>query len=239
MAVVQIEIPAGVIENDKCYSINGTVSDFVSNISVTAGDYITQETLGTITGNGDYSFDLDPTSGLSYVVIEYTDTDAIISVSLNIREECAGTACSECLENIEDPECAGCLVMDIEYYNDSDKMGFAYSNTGYTQKMLIGGDVQRPDFVYPSEDTYLQSSGSSLLHYAEHKGEYEMIIHKAPEYIHAALSLALIHDHCFINGVEYVKSEGNYSPDWKDDSFLAPCITKIEKKAGTLFNYRC
>lgn len=234
----QLPFPDGRVEYEKCYKLTVEVAGYVSPITFTIGNYVTQPiTIGTVTANGITELSFTASVDITYVLLEFTDTAAEILPSLNIDIDCANAACSECLELVEDLRCEGALV--LQYYNDNNAFGLNYSTSSYQPTLIIKGGLGNAEFINNDEAIFNSSNGNKFLHYVNQREQKELLIELAPPYIHKAIARALEHHHFFIDGTEYVKAESNYTPDYKRTSFLAPCIVQVEEKLQNGFNRRC
>lgn len=237
-----LQIGLGIISSDKCYTLSGTITNFDTNLTFILYNASQTESqiIGTATGNGVFSFDFTPDPDIEFVLLEWDDTEAALGSDFGIfiREECLSNYCSECLNSVDDLECLdGHLV--IHYYNDENAFGLNYSTMQLAPTLIIEGGLFPSDTVNNDESLFNSSDGRKFLHYVNQRKTMQIITRVMPEYMHDALALALEHDHFFINGVEYVKAESDYVPNWKDESLLAQVIVEVEPKIQDKFNRYC
>lgn len=235
----QLLFPDGTIIFGKCYDLTVTIGGYVSPITFTVGDFLTQPvTIGTATANGNTTFSFTATADITYLVMEYTDTAATVFPDLRLDIACADSACSQCFTKYDNPDCVGNILV-LEWTNDNNAFGFDYTTSSFAQVMAVKGIVERPTWQDNNRGVYNSSNGLKFQHYTNTRKQQEMFIDQIPDYMHEALSIGLVHDHFYINGTEYIKVEDTYEPDFRNNSFLAPVLVPVEEKTQNLFNRNC
>lgn len=248
---VQLVLPEA-LEVGKCYTLtfDSTGHDtypifFTFNVTDNYTFYLTNP-------DGSHYVNMDITSvGVDTVSDEGTlsvaITDPITSIwvhvgsgeisnlELRLDPDCVTTYCSECFD-LQDCE-TGVL---LQWFNDESGFGFNYSDMPFIQSMRVEGGIRIPTSDYLDETYYMTSGGEKGMIFNQVWMSRELWIHELPEYLHNAISVGIAHDHFFIDGVEYVKAEGGYAPDWNvPETLLAPVIVKIQEKTQNLFNDNC
>lgn len=235
-------------DEDKCYTLSFSVVNYSSgDISLYLYNGSTLlANLGTYNADGDYTVDFDGALTAALLTanrLTFTTSGAFTlgnlrGIKINLDSSCVqNTLCSECYDY------ATCHVgakLDIRYSNKETGLGFNYSIFGLTRQILVRGGLRQEDFPYPTEEYFTDSRGEQFPIFVYSKETVECWIEEAPAYIHQALRLAFVHDQVFINGKEYVKEPGSYSPDWDvPNSLLAPCVIKISEKVQNTYNDNC
>lgn len=232
-----------IFDEDKCYTLSFSIEDYSAG-SVTFYLYYgatLKANLGTFNANGDYTVDFDGSllpNRLVFETVAPFSLGSIRGISIKLDATCAdNTICSECYDYAE---CHTGSKLDIRYTNSETGLGFNYSTFGLTRQILVRGGLRNEDFPYPNEDYFTDSRGEQFPIFVYSKETVECIIEDAPAYIHQALRLAFVHDQLWINGKQYVKEPGSYSPDWDlPNSLLAPVVIKISPKIQNTYNDNC
>ncbi len=114
-----------------------------------------------------------------------------------------------------------------------------YTQVPLTHSLWIKGGLRNNDFPY-DEDYFADSAGTDSPIYVDSVETIEMWVHDVPAYIHQALRLGVVHDSFTVNGTQYTKVAGGYSPDWDTpNSLMAPVIVKIREKYQDTKNENC
>lgn len=219
------------------FSLNSSSDNFIYSVSADGSYYvnmdITSVGIDIVTGTGTAFIPLtDPVTSL---YINQTGTSEVNNLELKLDPECVSTYCSECFE-LDSCE----RGMLLQWFNDDNGFGFNYSDVSFIQSMRVEGGLRVPTYDYLDETFYTTSSGEKGMIFNQAWKSKEMWVHELPEYMHDAISTGIAHDHFFVDGVEFVKSEGGYAPDWNiPESLLAPVIVKIEPKTQNLYNDNC
>jgi hypothetical protein len=88
-------------------------------------------------------------------------------------------------------------------------------------------------------EQFKNSAGSKKINYASREKIWRLFFDYLPEYLHDAISLAKIHDHFYVDGIEYICLPGNYEPEWRGNLRLAQGQMDIQKKVDNNINYNC
>ena len=159
----------------------------------------------------------------------------IKNLEINLQEQCADTYCSECY-NIS--SCQEGML--LQWTNDDNGLGFNYAQLGFIQQLRVNGGLRIPTGFYDDETYYSDSKGDTGILYAQAIKQQELWIESIPEYLHDAIRVAIAHDHFFIDGVEYVKLEGGYAPEWDvPNTLLAGVTIGVKEKTQNTFNQNC
>lgn len=242
-----LPIAIGSVTSDKCYIFSGTMNNLLpaespAEVVLRDAASVIDYEIGEINTNGSFEFSFTPAPGVSYNEITiggYGAADFYITgIALKVDPQCIDSACSECLELVDSLDCDSSHVV-VQYYNDNNAFGLNYTNFNFQPVIIIKGGVQNAEFNNNDESLFNSSDGNKFLHYVNQREQQELIIEAAPPYLHKALARALEHHHVFLNGVEYVKTESGYTPDYDRRSLLAPCIVNVEEKLQNGFNRRC
>lgn len=153
-------------------------------------------------------------------------------------------ACSQCVKYVEDA--TTCEYMLLRWYNDGEAFGFRKkSNVSYTnwlnQVRLYSdnAELQLYSPQYNTEtETHEDSEGEVSILYAETRKRYTLALANLPKYMHEALQIAVLSDHFFINGEEYVVASP-YNVEWARGALIGNATVVVEEKASALKNTFC
>lgn len=238
------------LERGKCYLLTGTMAGRESGESalIQIGNDTTKDLLGTLVADGDFSLPYSYTTSSPYAQTLYiaertgADTDVdfqITDLALKLNPSCAEEYCSECfsLDN-----CGVAPTKDylhLEWTNNDDGFGMNYTGVPLIHSLWIKGGLRNEDYPY-TEDYFTTSGGTHFPVYVDSVKTIEMWVEDVPAYIHDALRLGVVHDEFTVNGVDYAKAEGGYSPDWDTpNTLLAPVIVKLREKYQNTKNENC
>lgn len=129
-------------------------------------------------------------------------------------------------------------TLQITWNCNENAWGFNYSDLSFTQSLRIGGKLWKPSYKAKEKEVYDYSDGSKEITYVSKTIEKRLTTEEMPEYVHNALSLALDSDGFFIDGIEHVFEDEEYTPVWRNMSNLAPVEVVIEE-AQNLRNVNC
>lgn len=127
----------------------------------------------------------------------------------------------------------------LSWQNDENGLGLPWGEFASTGTLNIRAEAQLRNPRYPAEsERYMDSAGIRNLIYAKSEKEWELVINDMPEYMHDALRIGILHDHFYIDNVEYIVSEGDYEPEWSNypTMNLAKVRLKVKKKEENLLN---
>jgi len=256
-----IDFPIGQSLNRcDCYTFTATITEQTgipsSPIVIRIGDtdFATADPIGVVDATpGVYTFDFDfNATGQDYTTLFFSlsvigELSFLINTSMTLQAVCADTFCSECYDLSDCGTANQCdfpQVVEkgllIQWTNDENGLGFNYSQLGFIQQLRLEGGLRASSGSYDDETFYTTSGGQRGLVYTHTTKQEELWVQSIPEYLHDALRVALAHDHFFINGQEYVKTEGGYAPDWDvPNTLLAGVIVGVQKKTQDTFNINC
>ena len=243
------EISAGVA-NYSGASVPDTSSIFYSNRPLCVGTEYTvtysiagladaqvRVRLGSTSGtwrtaDGTYTETLTPTvSGtISFMAqsVGVAGSLSITDVSIVATEPVADYISESYSVRTEDDDCCTKLV---SICNDSDAFGMGFVGTGFAPNLRIEAHVRGTN--YPSDrNRYIDSTGKSTVYYGRSRKVSELAF-DAPEFVHDFMRLAVIADHFFIDGTEYVVDADEYptmSLNQQDDisGVSLPVCAKVE-----------
>lgn len=241
------------LERGKCYELCFTLDYGGSGqVNIYAGDTIDDTAgatlIGTANADGSFNFDFDfPASGgeeFTYLIIEDTGTpeSQISDLSIRLDVECADQVCTECLVKDECNE--PCELPLLEWWNDDNGFGMEYENMVLRHSLYVWGGLRARKGNYPEDEVFTFSNGETKRLYAQVQKTYDLYLHDLPEYLHEAIMVALMHDHfqITVNGktTEFIKSPGEYSPDYDiPESLFAGIIIPLYEKTQDLYNRNC
>lgn len=239
------------LERGKCYLLTGVLSGRVSgeHFQIRVGNDTTEEFITTIVTNGDFSVPIDYTASSPFYKfvsltlfsnVNDTINFDITELSLKLDPECAQEYCSECftLDNCGTNPTKEYLY--LEWTNNDDGFGMNYTGVPLIHSLWLRAGLRNEDYPY-TEDYFTTSGGTHFPVYVDSVKTVELWVDDGvPAYIHDALRLGIVHDEFTVNGVEYTKGDGGYSPDWDTpNSFLAPVIVKLREKYQDTRNENC
>jgi len=244
------------IDCGKCYVLYVTASNYVSGtVTLTYGytdnfwNYTQVGTLGTITADGDFTFNVDvfgasviPTwvcqaGQTSHFAIQYNDdADVDLVFSKFILDPTCDTErlISDCYEL---SDCCDCTLL-LTWTNDKDAFGFNYNDFDFVQSLRIDG---RKWFSrYPEvNNQYTGSRGTTTIVSASNYEVEEVQTDELPKWAHNAIRLARINRTFNINGEQYVALQQDYEPDWDAYRKWATANFEVRKKTEYNENNNC
>lgn len=238
------------LERGKCYILSGTVSNLGAgeDIIIKIGNSTSSENVFLISADGDFSEQFDYTSSDTYFQSLILTADSgnnetfeynITNLALKLDPECATEYCSECFDLDNCGVSNSQEYLYLEWTNNDDGFGMNYTEVPLVHSLWIKAALRNADYPY-EEDYFTTSSGNHFPVYVDSVKTVEMWVHDVPEYIHDALRIGVVHDNFTVNGTQYSKSDGGYSPDWDTpNSLLAPVIVKIREKYQDTKNENC
>lgn len=238
------------LERGKCYVISGntTALGIGEDVQVRIGNETQSTLLFLISGEGEFSEEFNYTHSspffqtVYFVIDTGADSDSdfdVTDVSLKLNPDCAQEYCSECftLDNCGVAPTKEYLY--LEWTNNDDGFGMNYTGVPLIHSLWIKGGLRNADYPY-TEDYFTTSGGTHFPVYVDAVKTIELWVEDVPDYIHDALRLGVVHDEFTVNGVEYSKADGGYSPDWDTpNSLLAPVIVKLREKYQDTRNENC
>lgn len=241
----------GAIERGKCYLVTGTMANRGSGESALfqIGNDTSKEVLGTVVADGNFSLPFDYTTSSTFFktlyITERTGADAdvdfeITNLALKLDPDCAEEYCSECFSLDNCGVAPTKEYLYLEWTNSDDGFGMNYTSVPLKHSLWIKGGLRNFDYPYATEEYFSTSAGYNFPVFVDSVKTAELWVEDVPEYIHDALRLGVVHDSFTVNGVEYSKEPGSYSPDWDTpNSLLAPVIVKLREKSQDTRNENC
>lgn len=239
------------LERGKCYLIEGNLEDIIAgeSIQVYMGNDTTRELITTLVfTDTTFSLPFDYTTASTFyqslILVMNSNVKSqiefdVTNLSLKLSPDCAQEYCSECfnLDNCGTNPTKEYLF--LEWTNNDDGFGMNYTGVPLVHSLWIKGGLRNNDFPY-TEDYFTTSGGTSFPVYVDAVETIELWVEDVPAYIHQALRIGVVHDEFTVNGVEYTKADGGYSPDWDTpNSLLAPVIVKLREKYQDTRNENC
>ena len=159
----------------------------------------------------------------------------IDDVSIFMQTSCfQEDACSECYKLGDTWDCS----FLFSWTNDEDAFGFIYTGLSFTQFFRHRIKLDQPS--YPEDaDRFLNSSGTEVVLHALSQKIEKLRFEEAPEYVHDFFRLTWIHDTVTIETVNYTKEEGDYEPNWRKSSLLAPVELQVRENGQDNENSNC
>lgn len=238
------------LERGRCYIVSGTVTGIAADedIQVRIGNETESELLFLIGADGAFSEQFDYTSSSTFfkslILVIDTGSDSdyefdITDLALKLDPECSTEYCSECF-NLDNCGVAPTKeYLYLEWTNNDDGFGMNYTSVPLVHSLWIKGGLRNADYPY-QEDYFSTSGGFHFPVYVDATKTVEMIVEDVPEYIHDALRLGVVHDNFTVNGVQYSKGDGGYSPDWDTpNSLMAPVVVKLRESLQDTKNENC
>lgn len=238
------------LERGKCYILTGTMTNWSlgQSILLAIGNETSKSHLGAVAANGDFTFSFDYTTSDTFYKSIYIYENPITgnpvtfdleNLAVKLDPNCATEYCSECFDKDECGVSNSQEYLYLEWTNNDDGFGMNYTKVPLVHSLWIKGALRNADYPY-EEDYFTTSSGTHFPVYVDSVKTIEMWVHDLPEYMHDALRLGVVHDSFTVNGVEYTKGDGGYSPDWDTpNSLLAPVIVKLREKYQDTKNENC
>ncbi len=141
---------------------------------------------------------------------------------------------SHCLCVVNDP----CSIL-ISWTNLENAGGFNYSDLNFTQNLRVQGRLGEDFGKSIQRDVFRFSDGSKKLLYAERDQEKVLTVKEMPAYLHRALMLGIDYDRFYVNSLEYLVDEQDYTPAWRKSSQLAPVELNVTPKNEGFINQNC
>lgn len=129
--------------------------------------------------------------------------------------------------------------LQLEWTNDQDAFGFNYSGLSFTQSLRVDGKLWKPRFPTEDKEVYTFSDGSKKITYARVYEEKDLTIKEAPDYIHRAIAIGINSDEFYIDNIESVFEDQEYTPTWRNSSNLAPSNVVVKQSVQDLLNSNC
>ena len=230
---------------DSCYVLRVIIKSYASgSTTIETGNYsggvfTPYETVSTLTANGFYDIEIDP-SGYgcnTFNALRFTKTGFTGTYIINgmyIATSCLPKLCSRCFQVTTDDNC----LIELAWTNGRSFADLEYSNLNYVQTVWVKGELASP--TYPLENSVFRyGNGDTQLTYGRRVKTMQLTLNELPEFLHDAISLGLIHDEFFINGEAYRLGSDGYEPIWRRTSKLAPVIVEVFKKQENSRNQLC
>lgn len=152
----------------------------------------------------------------------------------NVSVKPAEIICSTCYDLKDEHPCTKLIT----WTNDDDGFGIPYSSVEFNNSLRIYAFIEKPR--YPtSSDRFAFSDGRRKILYATSEKIWIFFVDYLPEYLHDALAVAKIHDHFYIDGVEYICTSDEYVPEWRNRLKLAQGRFDIQKVIDNNKNKNC
>lgn len=189
---------------------------------------------GSFSSAGSYAFvittDSTPVNFIYITAVTAGSAFVIDNVSVRLAEE----HCSGCYSLATTHPCTKLL----SWTNDDDAFSIPYSSIVFTNYLRLIALIEKPR--YPQEiDRFAFSNGERKILYSTSEKIWKLMFDYAPEYIHDAVALAKIHDHFYIDGVEYICTSDEYQPEWRDRNKIAQGTIEVQKVIDNNKNKNC
>lgn len=226
---------------DKCYVLRITVRAFSAGSLVVeigntvSGVFTSIATVDTLIANGAYEIAIDETCD-TFNSVRVTKTGSFIYTvnGLYLAASCAATYCSPCFNVVNSSDC----LLELSWTNGRDFADLEYSQLNYVQRVWVKGELNKPS--YPLENNVFRNgNGDTTLTYGRRVKTVTLGLNELPEFMHNAISLGLIHDEFYVNGVQYRLGADGYDPTWRRTSQLAPVQVEVIKKQENSRNQLC
>lgn len=227
---------------ESCYVLRIGVGGYTSGtltIEIGNGDFTSIATVSTITANGDYTIDIDPSS---YGCTSFSSIRVTLSSPLTAIYEVKGLFQAE---SCTEPQCSQCFdlaphncTVKLEYTNNSNAFNFDYEHFDFVQELRIDGDLRRPR--YPeTNNQYTTSRGNNIVVSFDSYEVNECRVDLAPQYIHNAIRLARGHREFYIDGIRWTPLQQEYSPEHRNDTTLSQSRFDVRKYRELNQNTNC
>lgn len=186
---------------------------------------------GTIESSSGTEFDIrfNGTGGqvavVKYVKVRYADDEApVISGTSNL---------------ISVGDYSGCDYVKLEGCNGEDSFGFKFYGSGFLPGIRVKMRFFRA--AYNNEvEVYQDSRGERMVTYAEVTKIKTLRVEQQPEYVFDFLSLLMLFDTMYINGVPYFPNDASaFTPQWNDANSLGSIDIEVVKKTELIRKTRC
>lgn len=239
-AVVDEPITAATISAGKRYMARFTIDNYAGGtlafIEYKRNNQSVISSSSTYSADGVYEYVFTGSSGVDSVGFQYTGSaggDGMDVEDFQLYELPDEDECSECV-NIGTHSCS----LQITATNDENAFGLNYEDFSLTHSLRLDARLRAPRYPLDAE-VYKFSNGQRKLLTGERDKFENLEVREVPEYVHDMLSLFLVHDTMQIDGVTYVKGEGDYEPVWRRTSQLAPIILEVQKGTQNNENPSC
>lgn len=200
------------------------------------------DTIGTSrSADGTYTEILTLGNSIGDGRIYFSPSNDFVGSIDNVVVYLAESVCSQCYDLAETHDCTKLL----SWTNDDDAFGIPYSgmaglaySNDYTNYLRVKALLQTPRYPQESE-RFVYSNGLRKILYATSEKIWILNIDYVPQYIHDSIALAKIHDHFYIDGVEYICVDGNYEPEWRGQLKLAQGKLEVQKVIDNNKNKNC
>ena len=130
-------------------------------------------------------------------------------------------------------------VLEIVATNDASIGSLNFSDFNYQIHFLISGLIRNANYTYEDLDIFKDSVGEKSILNSDRRKISSMIVDEMPDYMHDLLAMVMEMDTVTINGVLFIKTDADYSPDWATESLMAPVIVELEQQTQTVTNTNC
>jgi hypothetical protein len=127
----------------------------------------------------------------------------------------------------------------LSWTNNDNGFGFEFENTLFNPIWRGVAKLWKPNYEADKNEYYTDSKGTRIALYVRSVKKKLLTINEVPEYIHDALRLALKCDKLYIDGVQYVMEDGDYSPTWRNSSENAPVEVEVITYTQNTINSNC
>lgn len=142
--------------------------------------------------------------------------------TIELTEDCTDTTyISQCLKFMASIPCGDAPNMLLKWRNRNDAFGFDYTtDTTYYNSLRVFGRLKHPTFPDDTEIPTFSNNTNAVIN-ARIQKLWKVSLNDLPEYAHDAISKARRNSDFQIDGVNFVVSDGGYSPNWRKSSELA------------------
>lgn len=143
--------------------------------------------------------------------------------------------CSECYDLKASHDCTKLL----SWTNDDDAFGIDYDGTyDVVHYLRVYALFEKPRYQQEG-DIFMYSDGEKKMLYGKSEKIWTLTIDYLPQYLHDAIAIGKIHDHFYVDGVEYICEAGNYEPEWRGRLKLAQGKLEVKKIIENNTNKNC
>ena len=240
------------LDGNLCYELSFDVSSFSGLGSKTFTiEYDTADSTVTLGAQTVSSFPTTLTWSIEYTPITkikiICDASGLRDASIsNITlqytgcEQCVETTCFSYKSDWDTyAEARKMCNIKITGYNSNSAFGFP---SGYSFIGRVFGKIRNSRYPDVENTEYRDLSGVVSLQYNDNEKVQELQIYEVPERVHDWLRLALRSQSLTLNindvNKTYVKVGGDYTPNWRKTSTLAPVIVEIKETQQVAPNMR-
>lgn len=126
---------------------------------------------------------------------------------------------------------AGSCSNIVNISNDDDAMGLVFVGNNFAPSVRVDSQLINAQYKFTRE-TYTDNDGNTRVYFGEREKTMYFKIDHIPTWLHDFISLALIADHFFINGIEYTVMDDEYSLDFANDNPNMASVTLLVKPTG-------